>query len=392
MLADHQTGRAGSLISGGAIVRQLRTSGPVALATLLAGIAVSWVPAADTPPTDKDFKALAAKAAAFLKTRQADDGSFSPKLGGPGISALVATGLLRNGFGQDDPLVAKTMGYLEKNVQKDGGIYQVKLANYTTCVALMTLTEANTKNQYDTMVKNAARFLKTLQHDESEVEEKDVRFGGVGYDAKSRPDLSNTHYFVDALIAAGVPKSDPAIQRTLKFISRCQNLPGETNDQPFAKKTNADDRGGLVYNPIVNEKSKDLTPEGGLRSAGVMTYAGLKSFLHAGVNRDDPRVQAALDWIRRHYTLEQNPGQGTAGLYYYYHTFGKAMSILGEDNFADKDGVKHNWRNELYEALKKRQKPDGSWANDNPAFLENNPDLATAYALLALSYCKPGAK
>ena len=29
-----------------------------------------------------------------------------------------------------------------------------------------------------------------------------------------------------------------------------------------------------------------------------------------------------------------------------------------------------------------------SWANDDKSFYETNPDLATAYALLALSYCK----
>ena len=46
---------------------------------------------------------------------------------------------------------------------------------------------------------------------------------------------------------AGVPKDDPAMQRALKFVSRCQNLPGETNDQPFAKKTTDDDKGGLTY-------------------------------------------------------------------------------------------------------------------------------------------------
>src|SRR5262245_8891983 len=160
------------------------------------------------------------------------------------------------------------MAYLEKSVQKDGGVYDKKLANYTTCVALVTFTEANKKGQYDTLIKNATKFLKTLQYDDSLVEEKDAKFGGVGYDGKERPDLSNTQYFVDALLAAGVPKNDPAIQRALKFISRCQNLPGETNDQPFAKKTTADDKGGLTYNPIVSDKNKDATPEGGLRSAG----------------------------------------------------------------------------------------------------------------------------
>ena len=54
-----------------------------------------------------------------------------------------------------------------------------------------------------------------------------------------------------------------------------------------------------------------------------MTYAGLKSFLYAGVGKDDPRVVAALGWIKRHYTLAENPGQGQSGLFYFYQTFAK---------------------------------------------------------------------
>ncbi len=83
---------------------------------------------------------------------------------------------------------------------------------------------------------------------------------------------------------------------------------------------------------------------------------------------------------------------GQAGLYYYYHTFGKAMAAFGEDRFADSSGKKHDWRLELFQALKKRQKADGSWINDqDKQFGENNPDLATAFAMLTLSYCRPGS-
>lgn len=359
----------------------------LALGFLLVGA----VPAQDTPPDSKDIKPLVDKALGFLQKSQAENGSFSAKFGGPGVSALVAAGLIRNGVSPDQPVVARTLGYLDKTIKPDGGVYDKGLANYNTCVALMAFKEANTKGRYDKVIANATKFLKTLQFDESAVEDKDVKFGGVGYDGKSRPDLSNTQYFIDALIAAGVPPNDPAIQRALKFVSRCQNLPGETNDQPYAKLTTPDDKGGLVYNPIINEKTVK-TEAGGLRSAGVMSYAGLKSFLHAGVSKDDQRVKAALDWIRRHYTLENNPGQEKAGLFYYYHTFAKAMDTLGVEQFEDSAGKKHPWRRELFETLKKLQKPDGSWANDNSAFLETNPDLATAYALLALSYCQPQKK
>jgi hypothetical protein len=351
--------------------------------------------AADTVagPNAKEVNTLVNKALAFLKTRQNDDGSFSPRLGGPGISALIAAGLIRNGVSAEDPLVAKTLSYLEKKIRKDGGIYDKGLANYTTSVALLAFREANTRGKYDTVIRNAAQFLKILQYDESLTEDHDPKFGGVGYDRKDqRPDLSNTQYFLEALLTAGVPKDDPAVQRAIRFISRCQNLPGEFNDQPFAKKTTAEDEGGLTYTPIVGDKNPNKTPAGGLRSSGVMTYAGLKSFLHAGVSKEDPRVKAAVAWIRRHYTLDENPGQGQAGLYYYYHTFGKAMVALGEDPFADAAGKKHNWRRDLFEALKKRQKADGSWSNPDKAFFENNPDLATAYAVLTLSYCRPAGK
>src|SRR5690606_28631520 len=126
---------------------------------------------------------------------------------------------------------------------------------------------------------------------------------------------------------------------------------------------------------------------GGLRSAGAMTYGGLKSFLYAGVKKDDPRVKGALTWIRKHYTLEENPGMGKAGLYYYYTTFAKAMQALGEDSFEDAKGTKHDWRKELVGTLATKQNPNGSFLNaGDRAFGEADPNLATAFALLALSY------
>ena len=342
--------------------------------------------AADSDST----KAVVDKAAEFLRKRQSPDGSFSAKTTGPGVTAVVVAGLLRNGYSADDPMVAKAMDYLEKNVKKDGGIYDKALANYTTSVALMAFQEANTGGKYDKLIKNASGFLKGLQ---STADPKDPRSGGVGYDEKSRPDLSNTQFFVDALLAAGVPKDDPAIQNALKFINRCQNLPGETNDQPFAKKASPDDIGGFTYTPIDPDDSKHKTPDGGLRSLGAMTYGGLKSFLYAGVSKEDPRVKAAVKWIRAHYTLDENPGMGQSGLFYYYHTFAKAMSALGEDPFVDALKVKHDWRKELVETLKKRQKEDGSFVNPTDgAFGESDPNLATAFAILTLSQTKPAKK
>jgi squalene-hopene/tetraprenyl-beta-curcumene cyclase len=339
-------------------------------------------------PTAAEIKEVRDKAIAYLARHQAPDGSFSARFAGPGVTALVVTALFRNGVSPDDPVVARALAAMEKSIKKDGGIYDKGLANYTTSVAVMGFVEANKGGRYDTVIKNATKFLRRLQYGEN-VKDDDVKLGGAGYDDKSRPDASNTQYLLDALIAAGVPKDDPAVQRALKFMSRCQNLPGETNDQPFARKTTDDDRGGLTYTPIDPDDSRHKTPEGGLRSLGAMTYGGLKSFLYAGVGKDDPRVQGAVRWIRRHYTLDENPGMGKAGLYYYYHTFAKAMTALGDDQFEDARGQKHDWRKDLFEALKGRQQADGSWANKGDrTFGEGDPNLATAFALLSLSYCK----
>jgi len=345
-------------------------------------------------PTADDLKAVVDKAIRFLATVQKDAGNFSanPRGGEPGLTALIAAALVRNGVPSDNALVAKALKYLETKIKKDGGVYDQGLSNYMTSLAIVTFKETNTGGKYDRVIDSAVKYVRSLQYDEG-LTQDDAKYGGAGYDKpspKGRPDLSNTQFMVDALLSAGVSKDDPTIKKALVFIGRSQNLKSEFNSQPFAGKTTDDDRGGFVYNLLDqdNDKSDKRTAAGGLRSEGGMTYAGLKSFLYAGVSKDDPRVKAAIAWIRKHYTVAENPGQKDAGLFYYYHTFAKAMDALGEEPFEDAKGVKHDWRQELFDELRKRQKENGSWANTNGAFLESMPELATAFALLALSYCR----
>jgi len=45
----------------------------------------------------------------------------------------------------------------------------------------------------------------------------------------------------------------------MKFVGRCQNLPGETNDQEYAKKTSKDDEGGLVYKVMTSTLFRNVT-------------------------------------------------------------------------------------------------------------------------------------
>ncbi|HEX4612549.1 MAG TPA: prenyltransferase/squalene oxidase repeat-containing protein [Urbifossiella sp.] len=347
-------------------------------------------PASAAPVTADEKKAVIDKAAAFLKTRQKDNGDLAPDPRvGPGVTALAVAALVRNGVPATDDVVAKGLKFLEGNIKPDGGVYSQGLATYTTSLAILAFRDTNTGGRYDKVIAAATGYVKTLQFGGDPA--RDARVGGAGYGnpgGRDRPDLSNTNFMVEAMIAAGVSRDDPAIRNAIGFVSRSQNLASEYNTQPFATRTTDADRGGFVYalGDQDNEKSDKRTPNGGLRSEGGMTYAGLKSFLYAGVGKDDPRVKAAVAWIKRNYTLTENPGMGQAGLFYYYHTFAKAMDALGEEEFEDARMVKHEWRRELFEELKRRQRADGSWVNENRAFMENAPELATAFAVLSLSY------
>ena len=347
---------------------------------------------ADSPRQSgaRAYEQMVARAVNFLKTKgQAEDGSYS-RSSGIGVTALVATAILRHGRSPDDPLIAKSLSYLTKHIQADGGIYKpgTLYRNYETCLAILCLTGANRDGRYDKTLKRASAFIKGLQWDEGEGKGKtDTAYGGAGYGKHQRPDLSNTAFLVEALKAGGDGANSEAIQRALVFISRCQNLETEHNTTPHAAK-NPD--GGLYYTAAEGGSSQaGLTESGGLRSYGSMTYAGLKSMIYAGVGPDDARVKAAYRWIQRHYDLNTNPGLGSAGLYYYYHTFAKALDALDKDQLIDAQGNKHNWRAELAAELARRQQPSGAWINQNARWMEGDANLATGYALLALSYCRP---
>lgn len=335
------------------------------------------------------YHRTAQRAMAFLEKTQAPDGSFAA-YAGPGVTAIVTTAMLRNGRSPSDPVVARSLKYLESFVQADGGLYQpgTLYRNYETCILLMCFAAANGDGRYRTVLERAERFVKQLQWDEGEGHDpSSFSYGGAGYGTHQRPDLSNTQFLIEALVAVGNGPEDEALQKALVFVSRCQNLESEHNATPFAVK-NPD--GGFYYTCAAGGQSQaGETPTGGLRSYGSMTYAGLKSMIYAGVGPDDRRVKAAFAWIRKHYDLQSNPGLGSAGLYYYYHTFAKALDAMKLDVLTDEQGAGHHWRSELLHELAQRQQPDGCWINDNPRWLEGDPALVTGYALLALSYCRP---
>lgn len=335
------------------------------------------------------LNAARARAIEFLRTTQLEEGGWTLPTQ-PGISGLITASLLRAGVQPDDPMIVKAFKHLDSFIQEDGGIYDLKSShrNYETSICLLAYADGNVNGRNDTTIARARDFLKKLQWDDAEgAAPDDVRFGGAGYGKSQRPDLSNTAFLLDALKAAGVDKNDDAMKNALVFVSRCQNLESQYNTTEFASKVND---GGFYYTPAAGGSSQaGKEDNGGLRSYASMTYAGLKSMIYAGLDSDDPRVAAAVKWIQKHYSLAENPGMGQQGLYYYFHTFAKALDALGSATLTDAQGQTHDWRNELGNRLLSLQKENGSWVNPERRWMEGDPNLATAYVLLTLEYCEP---
>lgn len=331
------------------------------------------------------------RAVGYLETAHDENGAFSSQHG-PSVTGLVALGLLKNGRSIKDPLVANAVAYVASFAKPDGGIYSEGSThrNYETCISLECLKAAaaspGATEDYARLLAGGEVFLKGLQWDEDEGHGiSSVNYGGAGYGSSSRPDLSNTAFLIEALHTLGRGEEDPALQKALVFVSRTQNLETEHNTTEFAAKVND---GGFYYTPAAGGSSKaGETANGGLRSYGSMTYAGLKSMIYAGVEPGDPRVKAAYKWASQNYTLAENPGMGQQGLYYYYHTFAKALDVFGEPTLVDGDGNEHDWRAELLAKLAEEQQDTGAWVNANDRWLESDPNLVTAYVLLALAHC-----
>ena len=327
----------------------------------------------------------------FLESRgQADDGSFSGETG-VAVTALCVRAILEHRpRAVNTPTIKRALTYIESKIKSDGGIYAdgSLYRNYETSVAVGALLKANQNNHYESPLKRAEAFLKEIQWDEGDgIESSDTAYGGAGYGKHKRPDLSNTSFLIDALRELGNDSDDESIQKALRFVVRTQNLPEHGNDTEHAGKVGD---GGFYYTPAAGGQSQagEVTG-GGLRSYGSMTYAGLKSMIYAGLTADDPRVLAAMTFISKNYSLKDNPGMGNAGLYYYYHTFAKALDAAGIEVVDDESGTPHAWREELSRTLIDLQQPDGSWVNEaNDRWMEGDRQLVTAYALLALSYCK----
>ena len=332
----------------------------------------------------------------WLEMQQEDSGLWGEG-DYPALTAMAISAILNDPNrdpSKPSPVVENGLKFLLTKVQTDGGVYGKGLASYNTSISMMAFMQAN-RSEFDPIIKKARRFLINQQSDfDARGKADNVFDGGIGYGARwAHSDLSNTYIALEALhYAEKYLKRDTETklemdldwEMAVQFIQRCQNLPG-TNSEKWADGR-PENRGGFIYFPGSSMAGEEKLPDGkvALRSYGSMGYAGLLSFIYAKMDASDPRVAAARDWLIRNYTINENPGLGPQGMFYYYHTMAKALTILGEDTLVLPDGRKVAWREELAKRLFDAQDGKGFWVNNNGRWWEKDPVLVTCYGLLTL--------
>ncbi len=360
--------------------------------------------AALLPPTDNasglgislehEIDAAIDRALDWFAANQKDDGSWSNN-SFPALTALPTWAFARSNHAKKDAAVSKAVTFMKSCVQADGGIYRKiagrkggGLANYNTAICMTALHETGDRTLTRT-IQNARTFVAKGQHTGD-----DVYRGGFGYDKdtnRAYADLMNTLYATEAMritqdvedLRPGTEaKADLDWQAAAEFIEKMQNKPAAGSEEA----------GGFFYKPG-ESKAGTTTNESGVvvfRSYGSMTYAGLLAMVYANVDRDDPRVRSAFDWACKNWNLEENPGMGTEGLFFFYNVLSRSLSAYGAE-VIPVDGTHLNWRKDVASKLLSMQTIDpatghGYWVNSDGRFWERDPVLVTAYSVLALEH------
>jgi squalene-hopene/tetraprenyl-beta-curcumene cyclase len=298
---------------------------------------------------------------------------------------------------------AKGLAFILSKANADGSFGEgptgAFLKTYTTALCLVALSAVERTDKVADAIRGAQAYLKANQLKEGPHE------GGLGYgdapkDKSGRGDLSVTGFAAEGLMASGLPQDDEFWKLVVKFVRKCQNNSEVNTDPEFvaalkAKNMAVGDDGGLYYAPVASDKAspagtKKIADKEVIASYGAMTYDGIKTYIYAGLKKDSPEVKAAVDWVRKNYSLDTHPGfvyeevkrNHLRGIYYYYLLMARALDAYGENPFVTFDGKKHDWPKELAEQFLKVVRDSKLWANDNPAWYEDDPVITSSYVLL----------
>ena len=344
--------------------------------------------AATTLADATNHEASVVRGASFLLSRQAADGHWSdPQM--PALTALPlwaltgCAGKTAVDAARVGEAMKKAASFVLATQRPDGGFYVPKpgrggsgLGNYNTSVCLSAL--------FDSGLAPKAALLRAREYiASSQLVGDDTLAGGFGYDKVSRrryADLSNTSYAMSAMAKTASleefrtdgKRVDIDWDKAIAFVEHLMEKDGS-------------EAGGAAYNERTPQAGTSTNAQGKvhLRTYGSMTYAAVLSLCSARLDRGDPRVRQSLEYLTKYWSVDENPGMGNQGLYYFYDIMARALTAAEVRQVGE-----HDWRRELSAKVISLQRPDGSWANDNNRFWEADPVLCTSFALIVLNLCR----
>jgi squalene-hopene/tetraprenyl-beta-curcumene cyclase len=319
----------------------------------------------------RDNSALG-RAVRWLWSQQTDDGGWHSKTygllrSGQSLTPFVLDALL--GVSHEQSGVDKAFEFLKRNTNAEGSLGLSDSAgpdypNYATGLAVRVAAR---------LKRDASQWIACLRGQQfTEVNgwtHSDPAYGawGMGGERRRPPeaghvDLAMTRYVMEGLAAAGISSSDAAIEKALVYLERCQNPDG-----------------GFFFSTVNLDTNKAGDVNGKYRSYGTTTCDGLLAMRAAGVPESDARIARAQAWLKQNHLEERAPG------------FDIEPARMGWS-----DGLRFYYAAGITRAMPKlpvtlpAQRADGSFANTNNLVKEDDPILATAFAVRALCHDSGG--
>ncbi len=334
-----------------------------------------------------------ARAAQYLWSQQANDGGWPSHTygllrSGQSLTPFVLEALLQvpeSVYPLPVHKIDRAAEFIRQNTNSEGALGMTDPSvpdypNYATALAVNALARAK-RSGWEQQIAPMAACLRRQQFSEQNGwKPTDAPYGAWGMGGIEHPppnpghvDLSMTRYVLEALRAAGVPSEDPAFARARIFVERCQNYDPKHPD---------DADGGFFFSTTEFDTNKAGHDGQHFRSYGTTTADGILALLAIGRPLDDARVRAAQRWLVTHHHDMAVPGflgeayqRWPKGLAFYYAAAStqafQALHVPVSPAVAD--------------ALKRSQHPDGSWANPENLVKEDDPLIATAFAVRALA-------
>jgi hypothetical protein len=325
-----------------------------------------------------------ARAARYLWAQQAADGGFhSVTYGllrsGQSLTPFVLGALLRvpnATLAAPAGAVDGAIAFIRRHTSADGTVGRTggdaDYPNYATALAVDAMVTAQRRSWTGDIAPMVARLRAEQFGEANGWTPEHTAYGGWGMGGTVRRppdaghvDLSMTRFVLEALRASGVPGSDPAMIRARVFLDRSRNQDG-----------------GFFFSPVTPALNKAGQAAGRFVSYGTATADGVLALRATGVPDSDGRIASAVEWLNRRHQPDRVPGFGesespseswSTGLFFYYAA---PMSRA----------LPHQ------PVLLPEQRKDGSFRNDNGRVKEDDPLIATAFAIHVLTSQRSGQR